>query len=123
DLYEGIDFKSAGYEMEISGELMPGLEATVGYTYVDIDDGTSGIDKRAYIPKRMLRSSFSYRLPQLEAVKVGATVDWQSGITDMTGMVEQDDYVLVDTFLSYDINKNLNASLNVNNITNEKYLN
>lgn len=123
DLYEGIDFKSVGYEMEISGELMPGLEATVGYTYVDVDDGTSGVDKRAYIPKRMLRSSFSYRLPQLEAVKVGTTVDWQSGITDMTGMVEQDDYVLVDAFVSYDINKNLNASLNLNNITNEKYLN
>jgi outer membrane receptor for ferric coprogen and ferric-rhodotorulic acid len=72
----------------------------------------------------MLRSSFSYRLPQLEAMKVGAALDWQSSTTDEgTGLIEQDSYALVDAFVSYDINKHLNASFNLNNITDEKYLN
>ncbi|HQQ74658.1 MAG TPA: TonB-dependent siderophore receptor [Pseudomonadales bacterium] len=123
DLYEGVDFDSNGYEMEIAGELMPGLEATIGYTYVDIDDGVTGVQKRAYIPKSMLRSAFSYRLPQMDAVKVGASIDWQSGIEDATSQVHQDSYLLADAFVSYDFTKHLSGSLNVNNITDEKYLN
>ncbi len=123
DIYDAIDFGSSGYEMEIAGELAPGLEGTIGYTYVDIDDGASGVDKRSYIPKRLFRSALSYRLPQLDAVKVGASIDWQSDIQDETGLVHQDSYALADAFVSYDFNKHLSASINLNNITDEKYLN
>ncbi|MBK8676223.1 MAG: TonB-dependent siderophore receptor [Cellvibrionales bacterium] len=124
DIYEGNDFESRGYELEVAGELMPGLEATVGYTYVDIDDASGGLDKRSYIPKNMLRSSISYRLPRLESMKLGMSLDWQSDIQDpLVGMVHQDSYALVDAFVSYDVNRHLNASLNLNNVTDEKYLN
>jgi outer membrane receptor for ferric coprogen and ferric-rhodotorulic acid len=123
DLYRGINYNSSGYEMEIAGELAPGLEGTVGYTFVDIDDGASGVDKRSYIPKRLFRSALSYRLPQMDAVKVGASIDWQSDIQDETGLVHQDSYALADAFVSYDFNKHLSAAVNLNNITDEKYLN
>lgn len=120
--YSGEDYESEGYELELAGEIAPGLEATIGYTALDIEDG-SGSDARTYIPTEMLRSSFSYRLPQMETVKVGASVDWQDTTTASNGIAKQDSYVLVDTFVSYDITKNLNASLNLNNLTGEKYLN
>ena len=105
----------------MAGEIAPGLEATIGYTSLDIED-KKGHDTRNYIPTEMFRSAFSYRIPQIEAVKVGASVDWQDTIRTESS-VTQDSYVLVDAFVSYDFNKHLKASVNVNNITDEKYLN
>lgn len=122
-VYSADDFYSQGFEAELAGELLPGLEATIGYTQLDIDDAGAGPDVRAYIPKRMLRSAFSYRLPQLEVVKVGASFDWQDTVKGPDDLYGQDSYLLVDAFVSYDITKSLNVSLNLNNLTNEKYLN
>jgi outer membrane receptor for ferric coprogen and ferric-rhodotorulic acid len=59
----------------------------------------------------------------MDAVKVGASIDWQSDIQDETGLVHQDSYALADAFVSYDFNKHLSAAVNLNNITDEKYLN
>lgn len=118
--YTGEDYESDGFEIELAGELAPGLEAAIGYTSLTIED-SNGNDARTYIPAEMLRSSFSYRLPQRESVKIGARVDWQDETT--SGLAGQDSYVLVDTFVSYDISNHLNASLNLNNLTDEKYFN
>lgn len=118
--YAGEDYESDGFEIELAGEVAPGLEATVGYTALSIED-SRGNDARTYIPTEMFRSSFSYRLPQHESLKVGARIDWQDDIT--SGLAEQEAYVLVDAFVSYDISKYLNASLNLNNLTDEKYFN
>lgn len=120
--YTGQDYDTYGYEAEVAGEIVPGLEATIGYTDLEIENA-DGHDARNYIPTEMFRSALSYRLPQMEAVKVGASVDWQDTIRTDNTLVKQDSYVLVDAFVSYDFNKHLKASVNVNNITDEKYLN
>ena len=110
---------SEGYEVEISGELLQGLQATAGYTFVDIRDAE---DKHAvtYSPKHMLRASTTYRIPGLEQLKVGASMSWQDETRN--GIAEQDAYGLVNLMASYEIDRNWTVSANLNNLTDEKYL-
>ncbi|PKL96221.1 MAG: TonB-dependent siderophore receptor, partial [Gammaproteobacteria bacterium HGW-Gammaproteobacteria-7] len=64
--YRSVDgITSEGYEVEVSGELLQGLQATAGYTFVDIRDAE---DQHAVTssPKHMLRASSTYRIPGLE---------------------------------------------------------
>lgn len=116
---------SEGVEATLAGELLPNLQASLGYTYVDIED-PEGERARTFIPRHMVRAMSTYRLPFHDAMKVGARVSWQEAIYRDQGAgvtTRQDDYALVDLMASYDISDNLSASLNVNNITDEKYLN
>lgn len=128
DVYQGIDYLSEGYELELSGEVMPGLQVMGGYTYVDIQNADHS-HGRTYAPKHMLRASAVYRLPQLPKMKVGANLTWQDDIytavtlPDNSGArVEQDSYALLGLMASYDIDRNWSLSANLNNLTNEKYL-
>ncbi len=111
--------KSQGWEMEVSGELLPGLQASAGYTFVDIT-GSQGQHERPYSPKHMLRSATTYRIPQLQQLKVGASVNWQSEVHN--NVAQQDDYALVNLMASYDIDPNWSVAANLNNLTDEKYL-
>jgi outer membrane receptor for ferric coprogen and ferric-rhodotorulic acid len=118
--YKGAEgITSEGYEVEVSGELLQGLQATAGYTFVDIQDAE---DKHAitYSPKHMLRASTTYRIPGLEQLKVGASMSWQDDVYN--GIAEQDAYALVNLMASYDIDPNWSVSANLNNVTDEKYL-
>ena len=114
---EGIS--SEGYELEVSGELLPGLQATAGYTFVDITDAN---DKHAvtYSPKHLFKAAGTYRIPGLEQLKVGASLNWQDEVSN--GIAEQDAYGLVNLMASYEIDRNWTVSANLNNLTDEKYL-
>lgn len=121
-LYRGIDYKSKGLELEASGEAFPGLEVAAGYTYVWIEDN-DGDKARQYIPTHSVRGSLTYRLPSLPQAKVGTRVQWQSGTeVDTNSRVQQDAYALVDLMASYDFDDHWSTSLNLNNVTDQKYL-
>ena len=124
-IYEGIDYESEGFEVELSGELAPGLQASIGYTQLDIEDG-SGDESRTFVPKKMLRFYTSYRLPMLDQLKIGAGLNWQDDIhRDVPGgiTIEQDGYALVNVFANYSINENLDIAVTLNNLTDKKYIN
>lgn len=114
---QGIE--SQGWEMEMSGELFKGLQANAGYTFVDITD-SAGQHVRPYTPKHLVRSSASYRIPQLEQLKVGASWNWQSEVHN--GVAEQDAYGLINLMAGYEIDPNWSVAANLNNLTDEKYL-
>lgn len=121
-LYRGIDSRSHGLELEATGEALPGLEVAAGYTYVRIEDD-NGDKTRQYVPTHSLRGSLTYQLPSLPQAKVGTRVRWQSSTElDTNSAVRQDAYVLVDLMASYDIDDHWNTSLNLNNVTDRKYL-
>lgn len=126
-VYAGANYLSEGYEFEVSGEVLPGLQAVAGYTYVDIQDENHGHGK-TYVPKHLVRASATYRVPSLEQLKVGASVNWQDDIhrdVDIGGRlarVEQDAYAVVNLMASYDIDPHWTVSANLNNLTDEKYL-
>jgi outer membrane receptor for ferric coprogen and ferric-rhodotorulic acid len=127
-LYSGADYLSEGYELEVSGEVLPGLQVMGGYTYVDIQNSDHS-HGRTYAPKHMLRASTVYRIPQLPQLKVGANLSWQDDIyrsitlaDGSGGRIEQEAYAVVGLMAAYDIDPNWSLSANLNNLTNEKYL-
>lgn len=125
-VYTGGDgITSEGVEVTLAGEIAAGWQASVGYTYLEIEDA-EGEATNTYIPRNMLRATTSYRLQNMPQLKVGARVRWQDEIHRNRdyddGETHQKGYTLVDLMASYDINENLTASLNVNNVTDEEYL-
>lgn len=127
-IYAGADYLSEGYELEVSGELLPGLQVMGGYTYVDIQNADHS-HGRTYAPKHMLRASTVYRVPRLPQLKVGANLSWQDDIYRAVTLadgsrsrIEQDDYALIGLMASYDIDSSWSVSANLNNLTNEKYI-
>lgn len=121
----GDGITSEGVEATLAGELAPGWQASVGYTYLEIEDA-EGEATNPYIPRHLVRATTSYRPAALDALKVGARLRWQDDIErdrDLAeGKTRQDAYALVDLMASYDFSDNLTGSLNVNNVTDEKYL-
>lgn len=120
--YEPREFESDGYEVEFSGELAEGFNLGAGFTKVNLED-TDGDEVRPYVPSKLLKLSASYRLPILPALKIGGVVKWQDTVTTADELVEQESYSLVDIALHYSISDNLGLALNIENVTDEKYLN
>ena len=120
--YEPREIESKGYEIEFSGELMEGLNIGAGFTKVELEDD-SGDDVRPFVPAKLLKLSASYRLPMLPALKVGGVLKWQDDTRTANIPVEQDAYTLLDLALHYDVTPSVSVALNVDNVTDEKYLN
>jgi len=121
-LYEGMSYKSSGVELEATGELAPGLQVSGGYTYVYITDADNNRGRK-FIPRNALTSSMTYKLPMAPKVKVGGSLKWQSKVeNDDTPAANQAAYALVGLMTSYDIDPHWSTQLNLDNLTNEKYL-
>jgi len=121
-VYQGMDYKSHGVELEASGEALPGLEMGAGYTYVKIEDD-HGDKAKQYVPTHSLRGSVTYRLPGLPKARIGTRLQWQSGTQrDTNSQVRQNAYALVDLMTRYEIDEHWSTSLNLNNVTDRKYL-
>ncbi|MDX1465542.1 MAG: TonB-dependent siderophore receptor [Halomonas sp.] len=126
EAYKAVDgITSEGVEVTLAGELAPGWQASAGYTYLEIEDA-EGEATNTYIPRHLVRATTSYRPASLAALKVGARLRWQDDIERerdrADGKTRQDAYALVDLMASYDVSDHLTGSLNVNNVTDEKYL-
>ncbi|SMF39527.1 outer-membrane receptor for ferric coprogen and ferric-rhodotorulic acid [Alteromonadaceae bacterium Bs31] len=121
-VYEGQMLESSGYELEFSGELTDGLNIGAGYTYVDIRD-ENGDDARVFIPSRLLKLSATYAFPSMPKLRIGGIAKWQDDITTADKRVEQGAYTLVDLAFHYQISDSVGASINIGNVTNEKYIN
>ncbi|MDZ5603152.1 TonB-dependent siderophore receptor [Pseudomonas sp. RP23018S] len=116
------DIKSHGLELQASGEITPGLDLLAGYTYVHVDDD-EGERARQYVPAHAVRGMLTYRLPSLPQMKVGTRVSWQTKVeNDNNRAIAQNAYGLVDLMTSYDIDSHWSTSLNLNNVTDRKYL-
>jgi outer membrane receptor for ferric coprogen and ferric-rhodotorulic acid len=120
--YTTANYKSHGIELQASGEAFPGLDLMGGYTYVHIEDD-DGDKARRYVPTHSFHGLATYRLPGMPSVKVGTRLSWQSAIqSDTASNVRQNAYGLVDLMASYDIDNHWSTALNLNNVTDRKYL-
>ncbi|MGE8410364.1 MAG: TonB-dependent siderophore receptor [Pseudomonas sp.] len=134
---DGGKARAQGFDAEISGEVLDGLQLFAGYTYTkteylnDPGDGTtaSGATFNSYTPRHMLRFWADYNLPdQLDQWTVGGGATIQSenyhsnfGGTDGVGDIEQAGYAIWNARLAYRINQNFSVSLNGNNLFDKKY--
>lgn len=123
-LYEAVDgITSTGVELELSGELLPGLQVQTGYTYVKIEDA-DGERAITHAPSHAFKLAGTYSLASIEGMKVGGSLRWQDDIYNADNeFTRQDSYTVVNLMSSYDFSDHLTGSVNLNNITDEKYLN
>lgn len=120
--YSSINAKSQGIELNANGQLAPHWQASAGYVVMRINDD-AGHAVRTYVPRRQLRLSTTYRIPQLQQLKVGANLQYQSHVSyDTSGTAYQGGYAVVGLMARYDFSKNWSASLNLNNVFDKKYL-
>lgn len=132
--YRGIDgLESRGIELEFVGDVTDRIQLFAGYTYVDIEDA-DGNSAKPFVPEHLAQLRGTWRVPGVEGLEVGSKVRWQSSISQDQGMVttgsnagakivtEQESYAVLDLMASYDFAGDWNATLNVNNVTDEKYI-
>lgn len=121
-LYNAQSFDSDGVELEASGELAPGLQVNGGYTYVYITDDDNSRGRR-FIPRHQFNGSLTYQLPMAPKVKVGGNLTWQSKIeNDDLPAANQGAYALLGLMGKYDIDEHWSTQVNLNNLTDRKYL-
>jgi outer membrane receptor for ferric coprogen and ferric-rhodotorulic acid len=130
--YVGADgATSRGIELEVNGELARGWNASAGYSIFRAKDAT-GADFNSIYPRKLFRVFTTYTLPgQLSALTVGGGVNYEGrtytidpgapNFATTHGVINQDGFALVNLMARYDINKNLSAQLNVNNVTDKTH--
>jgi outer-membrane receptor for ferric coprogen and ferric-rhodotorulic acid len=123
-LYKGIEATSKGYEFDVSGEVNEHLNMSAGYTRLTSIKGQGGASANTYTPKHMAHLSLVYKVPFVQNLKVGASVNWQSDIYVDIGTVryEQDSYAVLNLMANYKIDKQWDVAVNLYNVTDEKYL-
>lgn len=124
------EVESEGYEMEVSGALMPGWQMSAAYTYVsakytkDQVASNVGLNFNTRLPQRQFKLSTSYQLPgALNQWTVGGSVYAQSVTYNKgtTSLIEQKPYAIAGLMLAYKIDQNLRVQLNVDNLFDKKY--
>ena len=76
------------------------------------------------MPRRALHLATTWRLPALPALKVGGSLRWQDDIyttDDNLAIVRQPAYGVLGLMASYEITPHWVASVNVDNVTDDKH--
>ena len=121
--YRAVDgVRSQGYELEASGMVLTDWQLAASYTDLDIEDA-DGHTAKTYTPKKLFKLASTYRLNKL---KLGGSLNWQDEISRVNGAgttTRQGSYALLNLMARYDFNKQWHTQLNVDNVTDKKYLN
>jgi len=127
---EGI--ASHGVEFDISGEVLTGLNLSLGVTDFSISGEQTVAD---YTPNTMIKAAALYEPSQIDGLSLGVNIRWQSSISRNQGTVaegftnvgadivtEQDSYAIADLLVKYQINNDVSLNFNIFNVSDEKYL-
>jgi iron complex outermembrane receptor protein/outer membrane receptor for ferric coprogen and ferric-rhodotorulic acid len=118
--------RSQGFEAEVSGEILPGLQVAAGYTFNSNkylrDTDREGEIFNEETPRHLLRLWSEYRLPgQLNRLSVGAGMNWQSALTNSISNVRRPSYSVWNARIAYQLTPHWTAALNVNNLFDKVY--
>ncbi|MFC0679843.1 TonB-dependent siderophore receptor [Lysobacter korlensis] len=128
--YAGQDAVSEGIELDIGGSIGEHLSLSAGFAHVQIEDA-DGNRARTYVPRNTLHAAAVWNLPQLDGLRLGATVRWQDDIyreqslvldDGTTVVTRQDAYTTLGLMAGYRFDTGWDATLNIDNVTDEKYL-
>ncbi|MFT4052888.1 MAG: TonB-dependent siderophore receptor [Novosphingobium sp.] len=127
--------RGQGFEAEVSGEVLAGLQVMAGYTFVNtkyLRDRTAtgeasaneGLAFNTTTPKHLLRAWATYKLPgKLDRLTVGGEVNAQSRIYRVSGIytIEQKAYALLSARIAFDLDEHVKLSVNANNLLDKTY--
>lgn len=128
DVSQAIDGTvSRGFELELSGELREGWNASLGWTRYLIDDA-DGHAVRTFVPRTLLRLYTTWT-PRgaLRRLTVGGGLDWQSdsdtqvGAPDGGAILHQGDVTLLNLMARYRLTPKVSVQINASNLLDEKY--
>ncbi|WP_437883887.1 TonB-dependent siderophore receptor [Pseudomonas sp. LRF_L74] len=105
-----------GYELEVSGELAPRLQAQGSYVMNNSETSKTN-------PKHQFKINANYDLSgSFEKLSLGAGVRWQSKINTYTyANLEQSSYWIADAMARYKISQKMTVGVNINNLFDKKY--
>jgi iron complex outermembrane receptor protein len=123
--------ESKGFEAEISGNLLPGLDVTAGYTYskakyLPYADGEVNVaaGKRvAFAPTNMLNAwlNYEWQTTAFKGLSIGTGANYMSGtFTTSANNYALHGYTTTDLALGYRLGR-FGFRFNINNVLNEKY--
>ena len=123
-IYEGVQATTTGYEFDVSGELTDNININAGYTRLFSIRGDKDQNVNPFIPRQLAHLTTVYKVPQIQNLKVGASLNWQNDTHVDIGTVryEQDSYTTLNLMANYKIDDHWNAAVNLYNVTDEKYL-
>ena len=125
---DGIE--SDGFELEVTGELAPGWKVSGNYTHfdptADLKDSGDAKTVNTRFPRKLLRLFTTYQWTDLT---LGGGVNWEGeNYTEVTNpgtgeteRAEQKAYTLVNLMARYQIDKNLSAQVNIDNLFDKTY--
>jgi outer membrane receptor for ferric coprogen and ferric-rhodotorulic acid len=141
---ESSNSESKGYEIEITGEILPDWQITAGYTKVNASYNNDIVNMTSIaanekldatlIPEKQFKLFTSYKMPgSWSGLTIGGGVTWQSetyqsnptsffGMPLYDGVVtRQEAYTVVNLMARYQFTPQLSAQLNINNVFDKAY--
>ena len=124
--YKAAKGKTKGFDLELSGEILSGWNAQASYSHSRTEN-PAGDRLLTQLPMDSLRLWNTYRLSgDWDKLTVGGGVSWNSGTSlyypsPYFSKATQDDYTIVSLMGRYQVTEKLAATLNLNNLFDEKY--
>lgn len=117
--------ETKGIDLELAGEITPGWNIQTGYSHTRTESA-EGVRLTSQLPMDTFRFWTTYRLPGAwEKITAGAGVNWNSKssvfFSRYNTRITQDDYAVASLMARYQINDHLAATVNLDNIFDEKY--
>lgn len=127
--------RSQGIDLELQGAVTENWQVGGGFSYTRahyIKDTNPANENQSFnsdTPERLFKLTTSYRFQgPLEKLRIGGNVNWQSRMYNdvilangSSYRLEQGSYAVADVMAGYQVNKNLDLQLNVNNIFDRTY--
>jgi len=134
DPYRAIgEIESEGVELEAVGNLTDNLRLQAAYTYTDVRYKKSSPEEQGrraiYAPRNQASAWLSYDVKSgpLDGLTLGSGVRYVNGVaSDRANTHTLPSYTVMDLAVGYDLSKvglkGLSAQLNVNNLTDKRYV-
>ncbi|MBN1239758.1 MAG: TonB-dependent siderophore receptor [Gammaproteobacteria bacterium] len=121
--YAGVDVESQGYELEVSGRIGERWHLIGGYTQLDLED-SAGAEARTFVPRETFNFGARFEPARLPGLELGGTARWLGGmhLDSPLGRIRQPSYAVLSAYMRYALSDRLDVAVNLDNLTDEKYL-
>lgn len=123
--------KGRGWELEVSGELVPGWQLQGGYARIVTRDADGGLLNSTYVPKHSFKLFTTWKPAAAKGLTVGGGVQWQSEISYASyassysaaelALLRQKSYAVASLLAQYRFDDHWHLAINLNNVFNKTY--